>query len=706
MSRRLFSITGMHSAGCAAHLERVVSAAAPDCGVSVNFPAAQLSLDGGPEEEVILAAIRKAGFSGKLWTGENFPGEREDFFTPRRFGAAAFFALALIVAEHSAFGASFAGGVFQAFLAAAAMITGWRFYPRGFGNLLRGTPDMDSLIALGTAGAFAGGAVALFRGGMLSFSGVGMIVALILLGKMLESSARRRIAGAVSALMRELPETARKITPGGEIELAPEKIAVGDLLKVRPGERIPVDGVVSEGETEVDEALLTGESRPVFKSPGANVFGGAVNLSGAVVIRADAVGSATVVARLARLVAEAQGKRPRIARIADRFSGWFVWIVLAAASVSAIGWLAAGSGAENALRHALSVLVVSCPCALGLATPLAVSAAVAAAARHGILVRDGAALEKLDRIGKAVFDKTGTLTDGNFAIRNVVCGDGFTENELFRAAAAAESGVRHFLAEVFRAEAAKRHLPLPAAENVSFSGKRGVSCRIDGAEWKIGAADFAGCGELPENDDATAVVFARDGVFAGRIEFGDRLRPGADALFAALRRRGIATAILSGDRPGSVAAVARKLGAGEMRGGLLPENKTDALREMRRDLPPHTLLMMVGDGVNDAPALAAADVGVALGAGAAVALECADVVLPGNDLGAVEKALTLGKKTMKIIRENLLWAFGYNAVALPLAAGAFDALAGGTLLSPAAAAAAMCCSSLCVVLNSRRLVRF
>ncbi|MCQ2352608.1 MAG: cadmium-translocating P-type ATPase [Victivallaceae bacterium] len=706
MSRRIFSIQGMHCAACAANLERRVAKIAPDCEVRVNFSTAQLSIEGGPAEEVILDAIKKAGFSGGLWhpEEENSP-PKEEFFTLPRFLLCAAFALLSLVLMHLPLLPSFWSRIAQFILAVCAIAAGWRFYPRGILNLLRGTPDMDSLISLGTGGAFLYSVIHLFTGGALYFESCAMILALILLGKLLEISTRRRITDAISKLMEQLPEKAVKVTPSGDTEIPLPSVAVGDLLRVRPGERVPADGVVTEGSSSVDEALLTGESLPVAKKSGDVVFGGAVNLDGSLVMRVGKIGKESIVARLMRLVSEAQLHRPAIARSVDRFAGYFTWIVLGAAAVTLVSWGVSGAPWEKVFNYTLSVLVVACPCALGLATPIAVAASISGGAGRGLLIRNGESIEKIARVGKIIFDKTGTLTDGRFEVKKIVPCNGFGENDLLSAALAAERDVRHPVASALVSLAKVRDLPAGKVENWQYLPGRGVICRIDGRVWRIGTAEFLETETPAEKSPETVAMFSCDGTFAGKIELGDHLRAGVKPLFAALKKRHIATAILSGDRRENVEKFAGEVGADEFYGGLLPDGKLREIARMRENLPENALLMMVGDGINDAPALAQADVGIALGGGAAVALESADIVLPGSDVLGVVRALDHGKRSLRIIRENLFWAFFYNTLAIPLAGGLFAALFGGPVFTPVAAAAAMSASSLCVVINSLRLRR-
>ncbi len=706
MNRRIFSIQGMHCAACAANLERRIAKLAPGCEVSVNFSTAQLLIEGGPAENVILDAIKKAGFSGALQRPdkETSPA-KEDFFTLPRLAVAVVLAVLSVVLMHFPLLPTLWNRIAQLVVALCAVAVGWRFYPRGILQLLRGAPDMDSLIALGTGSAFLYSVIHLFTGGVLYFESCAMILALILLGKFLEVSSRRRITGAIAELMEQLPEKAVKITSSGDVEIALASIVVGDLLRVRPGERVPADGTVAEGNSCVDEALLTGESLPVAKKRGDLVFGGAVNLDGSFVMRVEKTGSGSIVGRLTRLVSEAQAHRPAIARSVDRFAGIFTFIVLGAAAVTLIAWSLAGAPWEIIFNHTLSVLVVACPCALGLATPIAVAASISGGAARGLLIRNGESIEKLANVRKIIFDKTGTLTDGRFEVKRILPCNGFKDNDLLSVALAAERDVRHPIASALVAAAKAHSLPLDEVRDWQYFPGRGIGCRINGHLWRIGTADFLQLDIPPETSPETVAMFSCDGVFAGKIELGDHLRPGAKTLFAALQKRHIATAILSGDRRENVEKFARELGADEFKGGLLPDGKLHEISKMRENLPKGALLMMVGDGINDAPALAQADIGIALGGGAAVALESADIVLPGSDLAGVVRAVDHGRKSLFIIRENLFWAFFYNFLALPLAGGLFAALFGGPVLTPVAAAAAMSASSLCVVLNSLRLRR-
>ncbi|MBS1455362.1 MAG: cadmium-translocating P-type ATPase [Lentisphaeria bacterium] len=668
----------------------------------------------------IAEAVKKAGYEATLLAGTaSAPQPEEDTGRKEtvRFGIAAAAAILLsYVAMHEMLHLPFIpmkpgwNALLQIILLLPVVAAGYRFYTGGFRALFRGSPNMDSLIASGTGAAIAYSFWLCARGefGHLYFDTAGMIVALIMLGKYLEGRSKRKASGAIRELMRLAPDTAIRIENGEEREIPAALVKAGDLLRVKPGERIPVDGVDAEGTTSVDESMLTGESMPVDKSPGDPLTGGSINRNGSIVMRATRIGEETTLARIIKLVEDAQGSRPPIARLADKVSGYFVWGVLAIAAVTLAGWLLAGAAFAAALEFALAVLVIACPCALGLATPIAIIVGIGRGAKSGILIKSGAVLENAGKISAIVFDKTGTLTIGEPKVNEVKCVPGVTETELLAAAAAAEKHSTHPLAEAVVREAEAKKLALPAATEFESRPGYGVSATIGGKHWifgntrmldeeKIGHKAFESLGV---SAGQSLIYAACGGKPAGAIGIGDTLKPGAAAAIERLNALGIETVMLTGDNLAAAKAMAGELHLASFRAELLPGGKAEIIRELQAG--GTRIIAMVGDGINDAPALAQADVGIAIGSGTDVAMESADVVLMQSDLAEVPAAVELSRATMRIIRQNLFWAFFYNVVGIPLAAGAFYNLLGWKL-SPVVGAMAMAASSVTVVLNALRL---
>jgi len=727
MKKLSFELAGMHCAACAAAIERTVKKLPGASEVYVNFAAGRLTLEADPallSADQVAETVKKAGFeatpSGEPGEGEPQKEEIEAARETRRFAIAAVFAVLLTyVAMHGMLGLPFFdlaprwNALLQGILLLPVVIAGFRFYTDGFRALFRAAPNMDSLIASGTGAAIVYSLWLCARSEFthLYFDTAGMIVALIMLGKYLEGRSRRRASGAIRELMRLAPETAIRIEDGEEREIPAVQVKVGDLLRIKPGTRIPSDGVAVEGVTSVDESMLSGESMPVDKSPGDPLTGGAINRNGSIVMRATRIGEETTLARIIKLVEDAQGSRPPIARLADVISGYFVWTVLTIASATLVGWLLAGADFADALAFTLAVLVIACPCALGLATPIAVIVGIGRGARSGILIKSGAVLESAGKIDAVVFDKTGTLTIGKPEVNAIMPSPLFTENELLAATAAAEKHSSHPLAEAVVRAAGQREIEPPKAEQFEDRPGYGVSAVIGGKPWLFGNAKlleaegidtsaFAGF-EVPKG--LSLIYAVRDKKPVGIIGIGDRLKPGAAEAIEAINALGVETVMLTGDNLPAARAMADKLKLASFRAELLPGDKSGIIRELQSGRTPR-IIAMVGDGINDAPALAQADVGIAIGSGTDVAMESADVVLMRDDLHAVAAAIRLSRATMRIIRENLFWAFFYNAVGIPLAAGVFYTLLHWKL-SPVLGAAAMAASSVTVVLNALRLRR-
>ncbi len=603
----------------------------------------------------------------------------------------------------------------QAGLAAPVVLwAGLPFFARGAASVKTGHLNMFTLIALGVGVAFAYSLTAalapsLFLHGAhglppVYFEAAAVIVTLTLLGQVLELRAREATGGAIRALMDLAPKTARRVRDGVEDDVPLQEVTAGDILRVRPGEAVPVDGVVTEGRSSVDEALVTGESVPVEKIAGSKVTGGALNGSGSFLMRAERVGNETMLARIVALVAAAQRSRAPVQGLADRVAGWFVPVVMGLAVAAFAGWMAVGTAGE-ALMAAVSVLIIACPCALGLATPMAVMAGVGRGAKAGVLVRDAAALEALSRADTIVLDKTGTLTEGRPKLTAVEALPGFSAGEVLRLAASVEASAEHPLAAAVTEGAREKGLSLGAVTGFDAPPGKGAKGIVDGRLVRVGnAAWLASEGVAAEATDkvtaalraggATAVIVAVGDVPAGVIGVADPVKPSVAEAVAALAADGVTPVMVTGDHEGTARAVAAALGITELRAGVSPEGKAAIVAEMQA---AGRKVAMAGDGVNDAPALAAADCGIAMGTGSDAALESAGMTLLKGDISGLVRARRLAGATMRTIRQNLVFAFGYNAAGIPLAALG--------LAGPEIASAAMALSSVCVIANALRLGR-
>jgi Cu+-exporting ATPase len=601
------------------------------------------------------------------------------------------------------------------------------FFVRGFKSLLTRNLNMFTLIAMGTGVAWLYSVVATlapqafppaFRDnhGAVSvyFEAAAVITTLVLLGQVLELRARERTSGAIRALLGLAPKTARRITNHGDEDVAIDQIAVDDLLRIRPGEKIPVDGRITEGHSSVDESMVTGESMPVSKAEGDRVIGGTVNESGGLVMRAEKVGRDTMLAHIVDMVARAQRSRAPIQRLADLVAAWFVPAVIAAALLAFAAWMTFGPEPRFtfALVAAVTVLIIACPCALGLATPMSIMVGVGRGARSGILIRDAQALEQFERIDTVVVDKTGTLTEGKPRLTSIITLPGTEEDTLLRLAASVERGSEHPLALAVLGAAGARGLKLAEVAAFASSAGRGATGTVDGIpiavgngvlmrELDIATGELDDAAEAARKKGATAIYVAVGGRPAAVIAVADPIKPSAKAALAALRAEGLRIVMLTGDNETTARAVAAELGIEEVEAGVLPERKSEVVRRLRRE---GRRVAMVGDGVNDAPALAAADVGLAMGGGTDVAIESAGVTLLTGDLGGIVRARRLSLATMRNIRQNLAFAFLYNSAGVPIAAGALYPVF-GILLSPMVGAAAMALSSVSVIGNALRLSR-
>nr|WP_299016926.1 copper-translocating P-type ATPase [uncultured Caulobacter sp.] len=602
---------------------------------------------------------------------------------------------------------------------------GWPFLERGARSVATRQLNMFTLIAMGVGVAWAYSVVATlapdifppaFRNpdgsAPIYFEAAAVITVLVLLGQVLELRARENTSGAIKALLGLSPKTARRVVNGDDVEVAVDAIEVGFELRVRPGEKIPVDGRLVSGEAFVDEALVTGESMPVHKSPGDKVIGGALNKTGSFVMRADKVGADTLLAQIVAMVAEAQRSRAPIQRMADRVAGWFVPAVILVALLAFAGWAVFGPPPRMtfALVTAVSVLIIACPCALGLATPLSIMVGVGRGARAGVLIKNAEALERFENIDTLVVDKTGTLTEGRPTVTAIRVSPGYAEDEILRLAASLERASEHPLAEAIVRAAAGRGLSMLPAQDFDSPVGKGVVGKVDGRSLAIGSARFlaelglstevlAAQADDLRRQGATAIFVAVDGAVAAALAIADPVKPTTKAAVVALRAQGVRIVMLTGDNRTTAEAVARGLGIDEVEADVLPAEKAAVVKKLRGD---GRRVAMAGDGVNDAPALAAAEVGVAMGAGSDVAIESAGVTLLRGDLQGLVMARRLSQAVMDNIRQNLFFAFAYNVAGVPIAAGALYPMFGWRL-SPAIAAGAMALSSVSVVANALRL---
>ena len=739
---RVIEVEGMTCASCVGRIERALVALSgverADANLATQSVTVRL-IAGAVETAQLEAALGAAGYTARARAADGPDAQERQAQEAARLGRATAFAAALTL---PVFVLEMGGHVFPAFhhwlhglvgqqtvwaiqfvLTTLVLVgPGQVFYRRGIPLLLRGTPDMNSLVALGTGAAWAFSVVALFAPGALPegtravyFEAAAMITTLILLGRWLEARARGRTGAAIARLVNLQPATARREDADGTIhEMPVAALSVGDTLLVRPGERVPADGIVLSGRSFVDESMITGEPVPVERSADAPVIGGTVNGSGALRLRVTALGHDSTLAQIVRLVEQAQAGKLPIQALVDRVVGVFVPVVMAIAAATFIAWMFFGPAPQLtfALVAAVSVLIIACPCAMGLATPTSIMVGTGRAAEMGVLFRKGDALQALQGARVVAFDKTGTLTQGRPDLTSVACADGIEETHLLTIASSAEAQSEHPIGQAIVRAAQDRGLRLLPVDGSEAIAGHGLRARVDGHDVLIGAprlmqregiepgrpgamaARFAEAGTTP-------VLVAIDGVIAGALGVSDPVKPGAREAIAALHAQGRHVAMITGDAAGVARIVARSLGIDTVLAEVLPGGKADAVKSLR---DAHGPVAFVGDGINDAPALAEADVGLAIGSGTDVAIEAADVVLVSGDPRAVVAASAVSSATMRNIRQNLFWAFAYNAALIPVAAGVlFPAF--GLLLSPVMAAAAMSLSSVFVLGNALRLRR-
>ena len=707
-------ISGMTCASCAGRVERALAKVPGVNSVTVNLAneRAHVQVQPQTDPQTLINAVSHAGYSATLLQDERVEADRKaDTLHRERWALLLAILLAVPLVVPMLLSPLGVHWILPAWAQAALatpvqFILGARFYVAAWKAVRSGAGNMDLLVAIGTS---AGYGLSLYQWltaapgttPHLYFEASAVVIALVLLGKYLESRAKRQTASAIRALEALRPDRALRVVDGAEQEVAISELQLEDRVLVKPGERFPVDGDVIEGHSHADEALITGESLPVAKEPGDRVTGGAINGEGRLLVRTTALGSETVLARIIRLVEDAQTGKAPIQRLVDRVSQVFVPVVLLIAFITLAGWLLAGASLEVALINAVTVLVIACPCALGLATPTAIMAGTGVAARHGILIKDAEALERAHEVTAVVFDKTGTLTSGTPRITNMIALEG-NEEQLLQRAGALQRGSEHPLAKAVLDVCHEWQLKLDEIENSHALSGRGIAGTVQGHELVLGNRRLLEESGLPMGDLAESariweaegrtlswlIERAPDPHVIGLFAFGDSLKPGTDEAVRELNARGITSHLLTGDNRGSAQVVAKALGIHDVHAEVLPADKSATVMQLKS----HNVVAMVGDGINDAPALAAADIGIAMGSGTDVAMQAAGITLMRGDPRLVPAALDISRRTYAKIRQNLFWAFVYNLIGIPLAAFGY--------LNPVLAGAAMALSSVSVVSNA------
>ncbi len=731
-----FKVEGMTCSACANRVERVSNKIEGVEYASVNFATEKLTvkLD---EEKVsyvdLKNAIDKAGYK-LIKEEEKEEGKKKDEskILLNRFIFSLIFTLPLLIISMGHMVGmplpaiidpminplNFA--VLQLILTLPVMIAGYKFYKIGYKNLFKLSPNMDSLIAIGTSAAVIYGLFAIYKivsgdtsyAMHLYFESAVVILTLITLGKYLEAISKGKTSEAIKKLMGLAPKTATVIRNGVEVNVPLEEVVVGDIVLVKPGEKLPVDGEIIEGSTAIDESMLTGESIPVEKNIGSNVIGASINKTGFIKYKATKVGKDTALAQIVKLVEDAQGTKAPIAKLADVIAAYFVPTVIGLAILAAVGWLIAGETSVFVLTIFISVLVIACPCALGLATPTAIMVGTGKGAENGVLIKGGEALETAFKINTIVFDKTGTITEGKPKVTDIIT-KGLAENEVLSLAASAEKGSEHPLGEAIVREVEARGIKLKNIENFNAIPGHGIEVYIEGRdillgnkklmiENKIDINDLADDSYKLAKEGKTPMYIAVGQKCAGIIAVADTVKENSREAIAELKKMNFKVAMITGDNKMTAEAIAKQVGIDIVLSEVLPEDKANEIKKLQNE---NNKVAMVGDGINDAPALVQADVGIAIGSGTDVAIESADIVLMKSDLKDVVTAIRLSKATIKNIKENLFWAFGYNVLGIPVAMGVLH-IFGGPLLNPMIAAAAMSFSSVSVLLNALRLRRF
>ena len=734
-----FKIEGMTCSACANRVERVTKKLEGVESSTVNFATEKLTIKFNEDELSygdIKAAVDKAGY--KLVKEEDKVEEKEGKKKDEasklltRFIASIILTVPLLIItmghmagmhlpniiDPMANPLNFA--LIQLILTLPVMIVGYKFYKIGLKNLFKLSPNMDSLISIGTLAAFLYGIFAIYKimqgnheyAMHLYFESAAVILTLITLGKYLEAVSKGKTSQAIKALMGLAPKTATIIRNDEEIVVPVEEVIVGDIILVKPGEKLPVDGEVIEGNTSIDESMLTGESIPVEKSVGSSVIGASINKTGFIKYKATKVGRDTALAQIVKLVEDAQGSKAPIAKLADVISAYFVPIVIGLAIIASVGWLIAGETPIFSLTIFIAVLVIACPCALGLATPTAIMVGTGKGAENGVLIKGGEALETTYKLKTIVFDKTGTITEGKPKVTDIVT-KGISEDELLILAASAEKGSEHPLGEAIVKGAEEKGLTLKNINKFDAIPGHGIEVEIENKDILLGNKklmvekniDISRLGETSDrlaSEGKTPMYIAIDGSLAGIIAVADTVKTSSKKAIESLHEMGIKVAMITGDNKRTADAIAKQVGIDIVLSEVLPEDKANEVKKLQEG---GNRVGMVGDGINDAPALAQADIGIAIGSGTDVAIESADIVLMRSDLMDVISAIKLSKATIKNIKENLFWAFGYNVLGIPVAMGVLH-IFGGPLLNPMIAAGAMSLSSVSVLLNALRLRRF
>lgn len=734
-----YNIKGMSCAACSARVEKAVSKVSGVTSCSVNLLTNSMSVEGSAADSDIIKAVKNAGYGASSIKNKE---KAEDTSTESpirpmrtRFITSLVFLLILMYFSMGHMMWSFplpkfydgnhiAMGLTQLLLTVIIMVINQKFFISGYKSLIHGAPNMDTLVALGATAAFGYSTFALFAmtkaqvaGDMelvekymmeFYFESAAMILTLITLGKMLEAYSKGKTTDALKGLMELAPKSANIIRDGKEVNVPVEEVVKGDIFIVRPGESIPVDGVVIDGHSAVNESSLTGESIPVDKEPDDKVSAATINQSGIITCKALRVGEDTALSKIIKMVSDASATKPHIARIADKVSGIFVPTVIAIAVVTIIVWLLIGKSAGFAIARGISVLVISCPCALGLATPVAIMVGNGKGARNGILFKNAAAIEETGKLKIVALDKTGTITEGRPVVTGIYPAKDITEEELLHIAGSLEYNSEHPLAGAVNQEIEKRKITISPVKNFNALPGNGLLGEIDGvivmggnyrfiSGHTVDKEELKNISDKVSNEGKTPLIFAKDNHYIGTIAVADIIKEDSHKAVSELKKMGIHVVMLTGDNEKTAAIIGKEAGVDEVIAGVLPDGKENVIRELMKK----GRTAMVGDGINDAPALTRADIGIAIGAGTDIAIDAADVVLMKSRLTDVAASIRLSKSTLRNIHENLFWAFFYNTIGIPLATGAFVGL--GLTLNPMFGAAAMSLSSFCVVTNALRL---
>ncbi len=740
-----FAIEGMTCASCAQTIEKAVGKLSGVDKVSVNLATEKMQVSYNPSAisvSDVTGAVSNSGYAAVLETTDTQDHSRAEKREKKekrmkqllnRFGISIIFTIPLLIISMGPMVGmplpnivdptinAFNFSLLQLILTLPIMVVSWEYFQKGFKTLFKGHPNMDSLIALGTAAAFVYSLAATIATGLgygnfsdlLYYEVTGVILTLHTLGLFLEERSKGQMSSAIEKLVNLAPKTARVIRNGVEQEITVDEVALGDVIRVRPGESMPVDGVVVEGRTSVDESMLTGESIPVEKESGDEVIGASINKNGSIDYRATRVGSDTTLSQIIKLVEDAQGSKAPIARMADIITGYFVPIVIALAVFAGIAWLIAGQSGIFALSVIITTLVIACPCALGLATPTSIMVGTGKGAEHGILIKSGEALETTHNLDTIVFDKTGTLTEGKPIVTDILVTPLITKENLLYYAASGETGSEHPLGEAIVQKSKEENMTLAKPDHFEAIPGHGIRVEIEGKdmyignrklmlEQKIDLSSMEKESDRLADEGKTPMYLSVDGELAGIIAVADTLKENSMKAVKELRRRGVEVIMITGDNKRTAKAIAKQVGIDSVLSEVLPEDKAKEVKKLQE---AGKKVAMVGDGINDAPALAQADIGIAVGSGTDVAIESADIVLMRNDLTAVLTAIDLSHVTLRNIKQNLFWAFAYNFVGIPVAMGLLYIFS-GPLMSPMFAAVAMSFSSVSVLLNALRLRRF